>query len=43
MLGVEAGTDDEDDGKDEAAMPFSEDSAVDMDCGTLEETATKTK
>lgn len=31
MLGVGAGADDEDEGKDEAAMLFSEDSAVDMD------------
>lgn len=30
-LGVGAGADDEDDGKDNTAMLFSEDNAVDMD------------
>lgn len=41
-LGVGAGADDEDDGKDDTAMLFSEDNAVDMDWGVLERTATKT-
>lgn len=41
VLGVGAGADD--DGKDEAAMLLSEDSAVDMDWGVLVGTATKTE
>lgn len=42
VLGIGAGADDTGAGKDEAAMLFSEVSAVDMDWGVLEGTTKKT-